>query len=94
MATTEKAKRALRKVESKIDRLRGELRQSSERERDIRAKGRQAVRRLEEQLAVEHSAHDITTSANNRFQEEVRKLEDLNQRLRSVVEERKKGYEE
>ena len=43
---------------------------------------------------MEHSAHDVTTSANNRLQEEVTKLEDVNQRLRSVLEERKKGYEE
>ena len=94
IAATEKAKRSLRKAESEIDRLRGELRQSSERERDIRAKGRKAVKRLEEQLAMEHLAHDVTTSANNRLQEEVNKLEDVNQRLRSVLEERKKGYEE
>ena len=94
MVTTEKTKRALRKAESEIDRLRGELRQSSERERDIRAKGRKAVRRLEEQLAMEHSAHDVTTSENNRLQDEVTKLEDVNKRLRSVLEERKKGYEE
>ena len=94
MAATEKAKRALRKAESEIDRLRGELRQSSERERDIRAKGRKAIKSLEEQLAMEHSAHDVTTGANNRLQEEVKKLEDVNQRLRSVLEERKKGYEE
>ena len=92
--TTEKTKRALRKAESEIDRLRGELRQSSERERDIRAKGRKAVRKLEEQLAMEHSAHDVTTSENNRLQDEVTKLEDVNKRLRSVLEERKKGYEE
>ena len=94
MVTTEKIKRALRKAESEIDRLRGELRQSSVRERDIRAKGRKAVRRLEEQLATEHSAHDVTTSKNNRLQDEVTKLEDVNKRLRSVLEERKKGYEE
>ena len=43
---------------------------------------------------MEHSAHDVTTSANNRLQEEVNKLEDVNQRLQSVLEERKKGYEE
>ena len=43
---------------------------------------------------MEHSAHDVTPSANNRLQEEVTKLEDVNQRLRSVLEERKKGYEE
>ena len=85
--TTQKTKRALRKAESEIDRLRGELRQSSEREREIRAKGRKAVRKLEEQLAMEHSAHDVATS-------EVTKLEDVNKRLRSVLEERKKGYEE
>ena len=92
--TTQKTKRALRKAESEIDRLRGELRQSSEREREIRAKGRKAVRRLEEQLAMEHSAHDVTTSENTRLQDEVTKLEDVNKRLRSVLEERKKGYEE
>ena len=52
------------------------------------------MRKLEEQLAMEHSAHDVTTSENNRLQDEVTKLEDVNKRLRSVLEERKKGSEE
>ena len=91
---TEKAKRALRKEESEIDCLRGELRQSSERERDIQAKGRKAVKILEEQLSMEHAAHDLTTYANNKLREEVSKLEDVNQRLRNELEERKAGYEE
>ena len=42
---------------------------------------------------MEQSAHDVTTVANNRLQEEVKKLEDVNQRLQSLLEERKKGYE-
>ena len=86
MVTTEKTKRALRKAESEIDRLRGELRQSSERERDIRAKGRKAVKSLEEQLSMEHTEHDLTTDANNKLREEVSKLEGVNQRLRKVLE--------
>ena len=81
IAANEKDKRTLREAESEIDRLRGELQQSSERERDIRAKGRKAVKSLEEQLAMEHSAHDVTTNATNRLREEVSKLEDVNQRL-------------
>ena len=86
IAVTEKAKRALRKEESEIDCLRGELRQSSERERDIQAKGRKAVKILEEQLSMEHAAHDLTTYANNKLREEVSKLEGVNQRLRKVLE--------
>ena len=94
IVATEKAKRALRKEESEIDCLRGELRQSSERERDIQAKGRKAVKILEEQLSMEHAAHDLTTNVNNRLREEVSKLKHVNQRLWNVLEERKVGYEE
>ena len=43
---------------------------------------------------MENAAHDLTTDANNRLREEVSKLEDVNQRLRNVLEERKAGYEE
>ena len=86
IVVTEKAKRVLRKAESEIDRLRGELRQSSERERNIRVKGQKAVKSLEEKLSMEHAAHDLTTYANNKLREEVSKLEGVNQRLRKVLE--------
>ena len=86
IVVTEKAKRVLRKAESEIDRLRGELQQSSERERDIRTKGRKAVKSLEEQLSMQHATHNLTTDVNNKLREEVSKLEDVNQRLRKVLE--------
>ena len=81
-------------MKSEVDRLRGELRQSSDKERDIRPKGRKAVKSLEEKLTMEYTAHGLTTDANSKLREEVSKLEGVNQKLRDVLEERKAWYDE
>ena len=69
-AIAAKAKRATQLAESEIDRLRSELRQSSDREKDIRAKGRKAVKALEEKLEAEAAAHTRTKEENTKLWEE------------------------
>ena len=56
-ALTAKAKRATKLAEMEIDCLRSELRQSSDREANIRVKGRKAVKTLQDKLDVEVAAH-------------------------------------
>ena len=93
-AIAAKAKRALRQEESEIDRLRAELQQSSDRERDIRAKGRKSVKGIEEKLTTESAAHALTKDANSKLREEVGKIEELNKGLRELMEKRKAAHNE
>jgi chromosome segregation ATPase len=81
----EKAKRALGQAESEIDRLRVELRQSSD---------RKAVKDLEEKWATESAAHALTKEANNKLREEMGKLEGINKGLRELMEKRKEAHNE
>ena len=93
-AIAAKAKRALRQAESEIDRLHAELRQSSDRECDIWAKGRKAVRDLEEKWTAESAAHALTKEANNKLREEMGKLEGVNKGLRELMDKRKEAHNE
>ena len=52
-----KAKKAAKLAETEIDRLHTELCQSSDRETNIRAKGRKAIKALEDKLQAEEVAH-------------------------------------
>ena len=69
-----------------------ELRQSSDRECDIRAKGRKAIKGLEDKLTAESSAHTLTKDANSKLREEVGKMEELNKGLRELMEKRKTAH--
>ena len=68
-----------------------ELRESSDRECDIRAKGRKSVKSIEEKLTTESAAHALTKDANSKLCEEVGKIEELNKGLRKWMEKRKAG---
>ena len=59
-AIVAKAKKATQMAETEIDRLRAELRQSSDREADARVKGHQAVKTLEGKLQAEVTTHSRT----------------------------------
>ena len=54
---TDKAKRARERAELKIERLHSEPRQFSDREANIRAKARKAIKALQEKLDVETAVH-------------------------------------
>ena len=66
-ALTAKAKRALRLAESEISCLRAELRQSSNKETHIRAKGRWAIKDLEDKLTAESASHARTKELNSKL---------------------------
>ena len=87
-----KAKRAIRQAKSEIDRLHVELRESSDRECDIRAKGRKAVKGLKDKLIVESAAHALMKDANSKLREEVGKMEEVNKGLRELMEKRKAAH--
>ena len=59
-AALDKTKKAVETVEMEIRRLRDELRQSSDRETNIRAQARKAVKEAEEKLQAEVTAHKRT----------------------------------
>ena len=84
----------MRQAESEIDRLRAELRQSSDRETDIRAKGRKAIKDLDEKLTTESAAQAITKEANSKLREEANKMEGVNKGLRELLEKQKAWYNE
>ena len=88
-ALTAKAKRATKLAETKIDRLRSELRQSSDREADIRAKGRKAVKTLQDKLDAEVAAHGRTKEEKEKLQEEASKKEAVITTLRELAQRKK-----
>ena len=61
-------------AQSEIDWLRFELRQSSDRGTDIRAKGRKAIKVLEEKLGNEQKAYAVTKEEKAKLQEEFNQL--------------------
>ena len=65
-----KEKCVMELAESKIERLRFELRQSSDREVVIRAKGRKATKTLQEKVDVEVTAHKRTLAELNKQRED------------------------
>ena len=93
-AIAAKAKRATQLTESKIDRLRAELRQSSDREKDVWAKGRRAVKALEDKLEAETATHTRTKEENRKLCEEAQKTEAVITGLRELLEKKKAWYDE
>ena len=89
-----KAKNATQLAESKIDRLRVELRQSSDKEEDIRAKGRRAVKALEDKLEAETTEHTSTKEENVKLQEEAKKTKAVIKGLWEILEKKKTWYDE
>ena len=81
-------------VESKIDLLHSELRHSSDREKDIQAKGRKAVKDLEEKLKAEAAAHTRTKEENSKLREGAQKSETAITRLRALLEKKKTWFDE
>ena len=69
-AITTKAKWVIELAESEIDRLQSELRQSSDREADIRAKGRKAVKEIWEKLDAKVVVHCQTKAERDKLHEE------------------------
>ena len=77
IAIATKAKRAGQLAESKIDHLRTELRQSLDRETDIRAKVRRTVKALEDKFEVEAAAHNTTKEENRKLRRRKRWSQDF-----------------
>ena len=78
IAIAAKARQVAQLAESEIDRLCFELRQLSDRETNIQAKGRKATKALEEKLGMEEKAHAITKEERGKLQEEFSKLQTVN----------------
>ena len=70
---TAKAKSATKLAEMEIDCLRSELRQSSDREANIRAKGYKAAKTLQDKLDSEVVAHGGIKEEKEKMQEEASK---------------------
>ena len=94
IAITAKAKKVAQLAQLEIDRLRSELRQSLDRETDIRAKGHKAVKVLEEKLGNEEKPHAAIKEEKGKLQEEFHKLEKINTGLGELLEKKKVWYEE
>ena len=93
-AIASKAKRVVQLAESEIDHLRAELRQSSDREKDIRANGRKAVKTLEEKLVAETAQHTWTKEENAQLREEAKKSEAAIAGLQALLEKKKVWFDE
>ena len=89
-----KAKRVVRLAESIIDSLHAQLRQSSDRETDIQAKGWRTIKGLDDKVTAESAAHALTKKANSKLREEASKMEGVNKGLREMLEKRKVCYNE
>ena len=76
-------------MESEIDRLHAELRQSLDRETDIRAKGRRAVKALEDKQEVEATIHNSQKEENKKLHEEAQKTDAVVIGLRELFEKKK-----
>ena len=77
-----------------IECLRSELRQSSDREADIQAKGFKAVKELQEKLDAEIVAHVLTTRELNKQKEELARKEGIITSMREAVWNKKAWYDE
>ena len=71
MAITAKAKQATYLFRIEIERLRSKLWQSSDREENIRAKGRKATKALQDKLDPEIVSHAQTTTELKKQKDEV-----------------------
>ena len=88
-----KAKKATQMAETEIDRLRAELRQSSDREADARVKGRQAVKTLEGKLQAEVAMHNRTKEEYEKLREEANKKDAAITGLWELAEKKKAWYD-
>mgnify|MGYP006905976982 CR=1 FL=1 len=61
---------------------------------DVRAKGRKAIKALEEKLGAEEKAHVVTKEEKDKLQEEFLKLQAVNTGLLEVLDKKKVWYEE
>ena len=89
-----KAKKATQMAETEIDRLRAELRQSSDREVDARAKGRLAVKTLEGKLQAEVTMHSRTKEEYEKLREEANKKDAAIAGLWELAKKKKAWYDE
>ena len=77
-----------------IDRLRAELHQSSDRETNICAKGRKAIKNLEHQLQAKVATHKATKEEYEKLREESNKKDVATKGLRELADKKKTWYEE
>ena len=80
-------------AETEIDRLRAELRQSSDREADARAKGHQVVKTLEGKLQTEVAVRSRTKEEYEKLREEANKKDAAITGLWELAEKKKAWYD-
>ena len=93
-AIAAKAKRVMQLADTDIDRLHVELRQSSNKEADIRAKGRWVAKALEDKLNAEIATDISTKEGKRKLQEEAKKTKAIIAGLRELIIRKKAWYDE
>ena len=88
-AIAAKAKKATQLAETEINRLQLELCQSSDREADIRAKGRKAVKTIQDKLDAEIAAHGRTKEERDKLHEEGIKKETIISALQEAAQKKR-----
>ena len=89
-----KSAKAADTAEIEIGRVRDELRQSSDRERAVRATSQKVIKDLHEQLQLETSAHQQTIESLNKLLEMEAQVGVKIQELHEATKKQKQWYEE